>query len=408
MQVYTDLMQHVLDTGRWRGNRTGNNTIDTFGHHIHIDLKDGYPLVSQRFISTKALKGELIGFLNGVTNHEDFKKLGCSFWEPWALEKDLTETIPRGGDELIIEYAHLKGISTSKAMKLLNNKYGNNLKGLYEKFKSLGIETEETKVLLRKGELGPIYSFAWTSWPTPDMKTINQIANLIRDLKADPDCRREVIVAWNPADKPDSSISPQENVANFKPCLTPCHCLFQFYTQALTIAERIEWAVDNLDITVDGNEAFIVKLGGIDATGMDLEFAASRGRYSEEAMVVMDVMTARGIPAHNLLLNLYQRSADVYHGVPFNIGSYAMLAAMVAEQTNMIPRDFNTYYGSVHLYEKHVNEEMVGKVLANKPFPLAKLKFNRKPDSIFDYRPEDIEIVDYQHHGIISGGKPAV
>ena len=266
MKQYHQLMQHVLINGTEKGDRTGTGTRSVFGHQMRFDLRDGFPLVATKKVHFKSVVAELIWFLSGSTNNNDLRALDCTIWDEWAKPD---------------------------------------------------------------GDLGPIYGAQWVSWPTgrniptPDKdghvwhlpETINQIAQVIESIKRDPNGRRHIVSAWNPADIP-------------KMALAPCHAMFQF-----------------------------------DVTG---------GRLS---------------------CQLYQRSADIFLGVPFNIASYALLTHMVAQQCGLEVGDFIWTGGDCHLYVNHF--EQVALQLSRTPRALPLLVFARRPDSIFDYKPEDILLTGY-------------
>jgi thymidylate synthase len=258
MQPYHDLMRHVLEHGTRKSDRTGTGTLSVFGWQMRFPLADGFPLVTTKKVHAKSIVHELLWFLSGSTNIEYLKAHGVSIWDEWADER---------------------------------------------------------------GELGPVYGHQWRSWPTPDGGHVDQIADLMKRLRADPDSRRLIVSAWNVADVP-------------RMALAPCHALFQFYV--------------------------------------------ADGRLS---------------------CQLYQRSADIFLGVPFNIASYALLTEMIAQQCDLAPGDFVWTGGDCHLYLNHL--EQAREQLAREPFPLPRLVLRRRPPSIFDYAFEDIEIADYRSHPAI-------
>jgi len=255
MQQYLDLLRHVRDHGVEKRDRTGTGTRSIFGHQMRFDLADGFPLVTTKKLHLKSIIYELLWFLRGETNVHWLQEHGVTIWDEWA---DVN------------------------------------------------------------GELGPVYGYQWRSWPAPSEGTIDQIANLIRDIKANPDSRRLIVTAWNPADIP-------------KMALPPCHCLFQFY-----VAE---------------------------------------GRLS---------------------CQLYQRSADIFLGVPFNIASYALLTKMVAQVTGLEPGDFVHSFGDAHLYLNHL--EQADAQLSRTPYPLPGMKLNPAVKDIFGFRYEDFTLENYQAH----------
>lgn len=268
MKQYLELLEHIVEQGTDKGDRTGTGTRSVFGYQMRFNLQEGFPLVTTKKLHLRSIIHELLWFLSGDTNIRYLKENGVRIWDEWASED---------------------------------------------------------------GDLGPLYGKQWVAWQTPQGETINQIAEVIETLKSNPDSRRMIVSAWNPADLPDESVSPQENVHNGKMALAACHAFFQFYV--------------------------------------------ANGRVS---------------------CQLYQRSADTFLGVPFNIASYALLLHMVAQQTGYEVGDFVWTGGDVHLYNNTMEQAKIQ--LQREPNPLPKLVIKRKPDSIFDYRFEDFEIVDYEAH----------
>ncbi|HEX3942745.1 MAG TPA: thymidylate synthase [Rhizomicrobium sp.] len=255
MRQYLDLMQLVLESGAEKHDRTGTGTLSIFGHQMRFDLGEGFPLVTTKKLFTKAIIYELLWFLRGDTNVRWLQERGVSIWNEWA---------------------------------------------------------DET------GDLGPVYGYQWRSWPMRDGGTIDQISNLISDIRRNPDSRRLIVTAWNPADVPNMA-------------LPPCHCLFQFYV--------------------------------------------ANGRLS---------------------CQLYQRSADIFLGVPFNIASYALLTMMVAQVTGLKPGEFIHTFGDAHVYLNHI--EQAREQLSRKPFPLPIMHINPEVKDIFAFRYEDFRLENYQAH----------
>lgn len=274
MKQYLDLIQDVLDNGTDKGDRTGVGTRSVFGRQMRFDLAQGFPLVTTKKIHLKSVIYELLWFLKGSTNNDWLRDRGVSIWNEWALED---------------------------------------------------------------GDLGPVYGKQWRSWACPDGSTIDQISEVVSMIKNKPDSRRLIVNAWNPADLPDESISPQDNARQGKAALPPCHTLFQFYV-------------------LDGK----------------------------------------------LSCQLYQRSADLFLGVPFNIASYSLLTHMVAQQCDLEVGDFVHTFGDCHLYLNHLTDEIVYKQLARTPKPLPQLLIKQKPESIFDYQFEDFEVMNYEADSSIS------
>jgi thymidylate synthase len=262
---YEDFARHVLGTGRPKHDRTGTGTVSVFGHQMRFDLADGFPLVTTKKVHFPSIAYELLWFLRGEHNVRWLQEHGVTIWNEWADEE---------------------------------------------------------------GNLGPVYGVQWRSWPTPDGGHIDQIAEVVRLLRDEPDSRRIVVSAWNVADLP-------------KMALQPCHALFQFH------------------------------VGGADVAG-------SRGRLS---------------------CQVYQRSADVFLGVPFNIASYALLTHMLAQQCDLDVGDLIWTGGDCHIYDNH--REQIETQLERKPYPFPALHLRRRPSSIFEYAFEDFEVLDYVHHPAI-------
>ena len=259
MKQYLNLMQKVLDEGQKKSDRTGTGTLSIFGHQMEFDLSEGFPLVTTKKVHLKSIVHELIWFLQGSTNISYLKENGVSIWDEWADEN---------------------------------------------------------------GDLGPVYGAQWRSWPDGNNGTIDQIQNLIQGIKTNPDSRRHIVSAWNPALVDEMA-------------LPPCHSLFQFYV-------------------------------------------------------------ANG----ELSCQLYQRSADIFLGVPFNIASYALLTHMVAHVCNLKARKFVHTFGDAHLYLNHLEQAKLQ--LSRNTKLLPQLKLNSDVKNIFDFKFEDIEITNYESHPSIS------
>ena len=255
MQQYLSMMRHIRDTGARKEDRTGTGTLSVFGYQMRFDLGQGFPLVTTKKLHIRSIIHELLWFLSGDSNVRYLKENGVSIWDEWADDN---------------------------------------------------------------GDLGPVYGVQWRNWKGAGGETTDQIADVVRRLRQDPDSRRILVCAWNVAELPGMA-------------LPPCHCLFQFYV-------------------ADGK----------------------------------------------LSCQLYQRSADVFLGVPFNIASYALLTHMMAQQADLKVGEFIWTGGDCHLYLNHL--EQADEQLSREPLPLPRLAIRRKPDSIFDYRFEDFEILNYESH----------
>lgn len=257
---YETLLEHCYKTGVDKSDRTGVGTRSVFGYQMRFNLAEGFPLVTTKKLHIRSIVHELLWFLSGSSNIKYLHDNGVSIWDEWADEN---------------------------------------------------------------GDLGPVYGVQWRNWPAPDGRKIDQISNLIEGIKKNPDSRRHLVVAWNPAEVD-------------KMALPPCHCLFQFYV--------------------------------------------ANGKLS---------------------CQLYQRSCDIFLGVPFNIASYSLLTHMVAQQCDLEVGDFVWTGGDCHIYKNHF--EQVELQLSREPRPYPKLVIHRRPESIFDYRYEDFEIVGYDPHPHIKG-----
>lgn len=260
MKQYLDLMQHVLDNGAQKHDRTGTGTVSVFGYQMRFNLQEGFPMVTTKKLHLKSIIHELIWFLTGDTNIKYLKDNGVRIWDEWADEA---------------------------------------------------------------GNLGPVYGSQWRSWPTPDGKHIDQITNIINTINNNPDSRRIIVSAWN--------VAEIENMA-----LPPCHAFFQFYV-------------------ADGK----------------------------------------------LSCQLYQRSADIFLGVPFNIASYALLTMMVAQVCGLEAGDFVHTLGDAHLYNNHIEQAHLQ--LSREPKPLPTMKINPDVKSIFDFKFEDFTLENYESHPHIKG-----
>jgi len=258
MQQYLEFMRHVRDHGHRKADRTGTGTLSVFGYQMRFDLGTGFPLLTTKKVHTKSIIHELLWFLRGETNVQSLQEAGVTIWDEWADAN---------------------------------------------------------------GELGPIYGHQWRSWPTPDGGHVDQIANVLAEIKRNPDSRRLIVSAWNVGQIPQMK-------------LPPCHAFFQFYVA-----------------------------GG------------------------------------KLSCQLYQRSCDIFLGVPFNIASYALLTHMVAQQCDLGVGDFVWTGGDCHLYLNHL--EQVDLQLSREPRPLPRLRIRRRPASIAEYQFEDFEFQDYDPHPAI-------
>ncbi len=271
MKTYLDLLRHVRTQGVCKSDRTGTGVWSVFGYQMRFNLHEGFPLVTTKKCHLRSIIHELLWFLKGSTNIGYLHENKVTIWDEWATSE---------------------------------------------------------------GDLGPVYGKQWRSWEGANGETIDQISNVVAEIKKNPDSRRLVVSAWNPAVLPDPSVRPDENVRHGKQALPPCHCLFQFY-----------------------------------------------------------------VANNQLSCQLYQRSADIFLGVPFNIASYALLTMMIAQVCDLGVGEFIHTLGDAHLYSNH--QEQMEAQLQRKPYPLPVMKLNPAIKNLFDFTYDDFELINYQSHPTI-------
>jgi thymidylate synthase len=279
MKQYLDLVQHVMENGCQKGDRTGTGTKSVFGHQMRFDLSEGFPMVTTKKLHLKSIIYELLWFLKGDTNIKYLQENGVKIWDAWADSN---------------------------------------------------------------GDLGPVYGHQWRNWNSEE---IDQISELITELKTNPNSRRMLVSAWNPSVLPDTTKSFEENVANNKAALPPCHAFFQFYV-----------------------------------AGPDETKGETKGKLS---------------------CQLYQRSADVFLGVPFNIASYALLTMMIAQVCDLEVGEFIHTFGDAHIYNNHFKQLELQ--LTREPKPLPKMILNPAIKNIFDFNFDDFTLEGYEPHALIKG-----
>ena len=301
MKQYLDLLQHVLDHGTVREDRTGTGTVGVFGYQMRFPLADGFPVLTTKKLHLRSIIHELLWFLRGDTNIKYLKDNGVSIWDEWA-DKD--------------------------------------------------------------GNLGPVYGSQWRSWPDGRGGTIDQIADVVRQIKENPYSRRLMVTAWNPAEIQDMA-------------LPPCHCLFQFYVEPAASVDKLN--VDTL-------------IGSTDKSG-----SSTCQPINMSTCQPTNEKPLKG----RLSCQLYQRSADIFLGVPFNIASYALLTMMVAQVCGLEPGDFVHTFGDAHIYRNHLDQ--VRLQLSRDPRPLPTMRINPAVDDIFAFRYEDFTLEGYDPHPHIRG-----
>lgn len=284
LKQYQDLLRHIVETGSWKEDRTGTGTWSVFGYQTRFDLTQGFPLLTTKKLNLRSIIYELLWFLQGDTNIQYLTQNNVRIWDDWPYEK---------------------------------YKKSSEFDGIDMKTFSLRVASDDA-FAKQWGDLGPVYGFQWRSWPTLDGGAVDQITQVINQIKNNPDSRRLIVSAWN---------VPYINVMT----LPPCHCLFQFYV-------------------VDGK----------------------------------------------LSCQLYQRSADVFLGVPFNIASYALLTMMIAQVTGLQLGEFIHTFGDVHLYKNHLEQAKLQ--LSREPRPLPQMRINPTVDDIFRFKYEDFTLENYNPH----------
>ena len=338
MIQYLALMQDILDNGVVKKDRTGVGTLSVFGRQLRFDLKEGFPLVTTKKVHLKSIIHELLWFLNGDTNVKYLQENGVKIWNAWSDEEG--NLGPVYGKQWR-EWRDCKVVEchdVRRTQQLMQRGY-----------KYIGNMKEDGTTYL-------VYE-----------KAHDQISKVIQQLREDPDSRRIIVSAWNVGDLDDMA-------------LNPCHNYFQFYTTEMTLLERLDW------YEVNEPEKFA------NAPLINHEDIDSEERLHK-------ILDRESIPRRKLSCFYMMRSNDYLLGAPFNVASYALLTHMIAQQLNMVPDEL-VYSGvDVHLYSNHLEQAKLQ--LTREPYPLPKLVIKRKPDSIFDYKYEDFELVGYQSHDTI-------
>jgi thymidylate synthase len=296
MKQYLDLIKHIRDHGVKKEDRTGTGTQSIFGHQMRFDLSQGFPLVTTKKVHLKSILHELLWFIRGDTNIRYLVENGVGIWNDWPYQSWLKET------------------EQEEAYPKYSPEWKVKMKEFVQRIK------DDDEFAQQYGDLGPVYGHQWRNF-----EGVDQLSQVVEEIKANPDSRRLIVSAWNPKDIP----------VMVKSGLPPCHSLFQFYV--------------------------------------------TEGRLS---------------------CQLYQRSADVFLGVPFNIASYAILTLMMAQVTGLEPGDFVHTFGDAHLYSNHMDQ--VEELLSRETYPLPTLAINPDVDNLFDFVYDDFELLNYQSHAPIS------
>lgn len=398
MKQYLNILHTVMTKGRDRLDRTGTGTRGIFGHQERFNLAEGFPLVTTKKVFTRGIIEELLWFIRGSTDNRELEALNVKIWDGWALKEDHIERTEIDKATRITLLAQALKITVSDANRRVHSCDAVEPNGSEKLFAEAGVPTHYEVVRNERGELGPIYGKQWRSWEAPDGRKIDQLHEVIEQIKAKPYSRRHIVTAWNPADMPDESISPQENVKQGRMALSACHCLFQFHVEDLTLVERIAVYEER-----HGPNAHIQQLYAEWEANLHTCFSGVEVKERTDAVnaQVEAILDAVQTPTRRLNCQLYQRSADTFLGVPFNIASYALLTAMIAQVCDMVPGEFIWTGGDTHVYSNHF--EQVLTQLEREPHPLPKLLLNPAIRNINDFTIDDIKIVGYSSHDAIKG-----
>lgn len=336
MKNFLELLKDILENGYRKINRTGTDTIAIVGRQLRFDLRKGFPLSTTRQIHIKSLIHELLFFIHGLHNNKHLVERGVKIWSKWALPGDVHEEYQLTVDERVEILADGRNITKADAYRMLPWSPVISDNDKHAKLDEMGVASRGVRLRAEEGELGPIYGVQWRKWKTSKGTFIDQLQWVIDQLRTNPYSRRLIVSAFNPEDMPDEGVSPQENAANGKQCLAACHTFFQ-----LTVTPP------------------------------------------------QDLADGKGV----LHLHLYQRSLDTPVGGPFNIASYSLLLAMIAQVTGFVAGEFIWTINDAHIYVDQI--DLVKEELSRKPLPLPKLVLNPAIDRLEDFTFDDVQIIDY-------------
>ena len=416
MKEYLDLLRDVRENARYKLDRTKVGCYSVFGRQIRFDLSKGFPLCTTKKLHLRSIIHELLWFLKGDTNIAYLTENGVRIWDEWAQPQDETIEMFYSDHERARLYGELLGVSTEEAIDKLNKAWAvhrqdvearanatlhftisDQLTHGHKLLDAAGVPRSHHKVIKAKGDLGPIYGEQWRSWKDIDGRTHDQITNAIELLRRDPASRRNVVSAWNVGQLD-------------KMHLNPCHALFQFYAEELTLKERVTLYIDKQYpegiSAAQYNADHLLGLVKIYEEESKLTFhgeygAAGQPELEQRLELINEILVNHKTPKHRLSCQLYQRSADIFLGVPFNIASYALLTHMVAHVVGMAPGDFVHTFGDLHVYSNHIDQ--IELQMTREPLPLPKLLLNPDVKDIFDFTIDDIKIVGYESHPAIKG-----
>lgn len=390
MHGYMRVLNKAFHDGTYKGDRTGTGCYTIFGEQIRHKMADGFPLLTIKETKLRPIVKELLWFIQGGTNINDEVFAGCKIWDEWALKEDAVEIRHRTVDELIKLAAIETGMSQSEVINYYRSRCAET-PGVFSAqagraylAKAANVSDDQIVVsIAKRGDIGPLYGHQWR-----DFDGIDQLKEAIELLKVDPNSRRNLVSAWNPKYLPDPKFSPEENVANGRMALAPCHAFFQFCALPLSEKERFELLMErnpNLNFSLDD---IFDRHGDVRDSGQHAYNTAC------------EMLRVHDIPGHKLSLQLYQRSADVCIGVPFNIASYALLLALVANEVNMVPDEYIHTLGDTHIYSNQLTAAKEMLTRESRPHPRLVIKAPPRT-SIFDIKVDDIEVIGYDPHPFI-------
>lgn len=385
MKAYLELCRKILTTGRPRGDRTGTGTTSIFTHTFEHDMRTGFPLLTTKEMHLRGIFEELRAIVRGELHLETLVVEGVKIWDPWRTQEDVKTKRQLANYERI-DWMRQNAPEVLDKWERLNVQAKPEVQG-HDWLDKHGVPRSADMVTTKAGDLNAPYGPGWRAFQTAN-GSVDQFAYALDLLRNNPESRRILVNAWNPGWMPDESITPQENIINGKPCLTPCHFCFQFYTEEMTYEERLAWAGTQSDESLD------LLVTRLTTEGLSLSIA------SRQAM-----LSRANVPVRYLSLKWSQRSVDVHLGLPYNIPSYALLLQTVAGHLNMVPFMLVGDLTNVHIYSDHL--DAIKLQLTREPYSLPRLRFKRQHDRIEDYRWQDIVLEGYHSHPAIKG-KPSV
>ncbi len=443
MKTYLELLTKVKEQGRARGDRTGTGTLSVFTHTFEHDMRTGFPLPTTKKMHLRGIFEELMAIVRGELHMESLVAEEVKIWDPWRVQEAVKSKRQLANYERI-DWMRQNSPELLDKWEKLSIQIKPEAQG-HDWLDKHGVPRSVDVVTTKVGDLNAPYGPGWRAFQTAN-GPVDQFAYAMDLLRNNPESRRILVSAWNPGWMPEETrevelsneemwdhlkthspdlyavfwsrlddhgkttdcqeflashgvprtktvkVTPQENVINGKPCLTPCHWAFEFYTEEMTVSERMAF--------VEVGTELHTKLTALNNA---LPLATATVEKSEAAIHAL--LTEHDVPTRYLSLKWHQRSCDVILGIPYNIASYALLLMMVAEQVGMVPYMLVGDLTNVHIYNNLMH--VADKQLPREPYPLPTVQFKRKPGRIEDYRWQDVELVGYQSHPAIKG-KPSI